>query len=57
MPVGAVKTASQEKSWNRAKSIVNKGIKRGKKLKKVKKGSDRYWKIVMTVYENIEKSK
>lgn len=47
MPVGVVRTAAQEKLWNRAKAQVR------KQYPKIKEDSERYWKIVMTIYKSM----
>ena len=47
MPVNVVKNASQEQSWERAKRIV------GREYPKVKEGSAMFYRLVMSIYQNL----
>lgn len=47
MPHGVVKTKRDEKMWNRAKTATR------KQYPYISEDSDRFYKIVMTIYKNM----
>jgi hypothetical protein len=56
MPANVVKTKADEAKWKRAQLIAEDRLGKGR-MKNVKKGSERYWKLVMFLFKRLKGQK